>query len=174
MTGNQVSAGWYGLIAAPIAAGILIAVWLIFAMVDAVEAMQRTLVPGTIELQLEADEYVLYAETQTVIDGKGYAFVEGGAGGCELVDASGRQVPLEARSSSTSYTFGSYQGKSFAEVDVPAAGRYVLSCEGGPGAVAIGGGIGAKLGLALAAGFGGILGGVVVGLLVRRARKRAR
>jgi len=171
MTAKRISGWWYGLIAVPLAIGAALGTWVMLGMLDEIGEMPRLVVPGERDVALDAKEYIVYGETQSVVDGVGYAHVAFSVT-CTLDDADGAPVALEARSSSTKYTFGSYAGSSMFEVDVPKAGTYHLSCDGGPGVVAIGGGLGARIGLVVAAILGGMAVAVVVFFLVRRRRKQ--
>ncbi len=170
MTAKRISAWWYAVCAIPIAIGGAIATWGVFGMLDDIRAMPRLEVPGVREVRLEAREYVIYGETQSVVDGHGVSVTSFSAE-CRVTSPDGDALALEARSSSTSYSVGSYEGKSMFDVTIPEAGTYVLECRGGPGVVAIGGGIGGALGIILGGIFGGLIVGVVVMLLVRRRRK---
>lgn len=171
MTAKRISGWWYALVAVPIAVGCAIGTWGIFSMLDNIEAMQRLAVPGSRELALEAEEYVIYGETQSVVDGRGISVTSFDAE-CRITAPDGAFLELESRTASTTYSFGSYAGKSMFDVTVPAAGTYLLECRGGPGVVAIGGGIGAGLGLILGGMFGGLIVGLIVLFVVRRKRKQ--
>jgi hypothetical protein len=123
-----------------------------------VDAMQRLVMPGQHEGELAAGSHVLYAETRSTVDGKGYVW-NGGTLQCDLVDsASNQPVPMRTATASENYSFGGFAGQSMFEFDIATAGRYRLACEAesGPMVVAL------SQGAVLGSMFYAMLGGFVV------------
>jgi hypothetical protein len=158
----------------PVAIGVIIAVVGVMGMIDDIERMKRVVMPGEVEIELGAGEWVVYGETTSTVDGRGYHTTSISLS-CMMVDAaSGEPMRIETPTGSTSYSIGGFKGQSMFELDLPRAGTYRLTCEGGGDAVlAFGRGIGGGLGLIFGGVFGGIIAAVVTLFLVRRKRKRA-
>lgn len=164
---------WYLLALVPLALGIGLSVFFAFRLAGEVEAMQRVVAPGQGQVRLEAGDHVAYFETDSVHEGVAYHTTTFRMT-CTVTDETGAVVPAEASSTTTSYSYGSYAGKSAFDFTTPRAGTYTIACEGegGPATVAVGTGVGGGIvGMALS-GFGGLALAVVVFFLVRRRRKR--
>jgi hypothetical protein len=155
----------------PLTIGILVAIKLVFAMLDDIEQMERVIVPGERDLQLDAGEHVLYAESRSVVDGVSYQTGSVSLR-CGVRDAAGAEVALDTPNGSTSYAIGGYAGQSMAELHVATAGTYRLTCTGGPAVVAVGHGIGARLVSVVVVAFAGFGLAVLVVVLVRRRRRK--
>lgn len=168
---TRLRASWYLLALVPITIGTLLAIKLVFAMLDDVERMDRVIVPGERVLDLPPGEYVLYAETSSVVDGVSYQATSFRLS-CAMFDAAGDEVALESPNGSTKYTMGGYSGQSMAEVVIPARGEYRLTCTGGPAVVAIGQGVGTRIVSLVVTLFGTIGLTVLAVILVRRRRRK--
>jgi len=142
-TPKRPSAAWYLLLLVPIALCAVLTVRWVSGMFSSIEAMPRVVVPGEGDVELSTGEHVAYIEASSVVDGVTYAAANVSVR-CTLRSAdTGESVALESSSTSSSYTFGSYHGQSAYQLTIPRAGTYHLACDGdgGPAALAIGGGI---------------------------------
>jgi hypothetical protein len=111
--------------------------------------MRRVVMPGKVQIVLPAGRTTLYGERRSIVDGKVYRTEELGYR-CRALDPAGREVPL-ATSPSVSYEVGGYEGSADIDLDIPAAGTYVVECEGpSPFVIAIGQGIGTWIVLRIA------------------------
>ncbi len=145
-----------------------LAVHFFLALRDDVVDMKRVVVPGEAEVELGAGEYVLYAETTSEVDGRGY-HAEGVSFSCSVTDPDGAPVSLETPSTSSSYTMFGFAGKSAFELDAPLAGTYRIDCrgDGGPAVLAIGRGFGTSLLFCILCGIGAfVLPGVALALIL--------
>lgn len=168
---TRLRASWYLLALVPLTIGILVAIKLVFALFDDVERMDRVIVPGQRELELTPGEYVLYAETRSVVDGVTYQAASVQLR-CAMVDRDGAPVELDSPNGSTTYALGGFAGTSFAEATIPSAGVYRLTCTGGPAVVALGGGIGTRIVAVVITGFASFGLALFTVLLVRRRRRK--
>lgn len=166
-------AAWYLLALAPFAVASLIAALLGLRLYGQIKDMPRVVVPGQADIALDAGDYTGFLESSSVVDGVAYQAASW-SGSCNIASATGTVVSLETSSSSTSYSFGSYAGKSAFGFTVPVDGTYHVACTGSePSAVlAIGHGIGVSIVVMIVAMFAGIIGAVVVLVMVRRRRRR--
>ncbi|MDB4963206.1 MAG: hypothetical protein JWP01_3205 [Myxococcales bacterium] len=171
------SRAWYALTAIPLLIAAFVCARAIIEMVDRMTSMQRFVVPGMVELELDRGEQVVFGESRSVVNGVGYNNASFEVR-CSVEDAAtAKPLALKAPTGHTSYSLGGYQGESLWEVDVPQAGRYRMTCEG-PDTKAV---------LAVGRGFGlgtAVLQMVLAGLLampltaligwrISRARSRA-
>lgn len=105
-----------------------------------IESMQRFVMPGAQTMTLSPGQYVLYAETSSVVDGKSYMWT-GGSVSCQVIESETQRpvTSLSAASMNESYTIGGYKGESMFELDIEQGGSFVLGCEveGGPMVIAI-------------------------------------
>lgn len=168
------SKAWYFLALVPVLLGIAIAGATCSAMIGDIESMQRVVVPGEGQLELEAGEYVAYGETDSTVNGVVYTNT-GFSVRCGLVGPDGAEVPLEQPTGKVSYTMGGYSGRNFFELTAPTKGTYTLRCEGtdAPGVIAVGKGVGSRIVILVLSALGGIIAGVVTFFVIRRKRKRA-
>ena len=171
------SRAWYALIAIPFLIAGGLDVCTIIGMFERLDSMQRFVVPGVTELELDRGEQVIYGETRSVVDGVGYVGSSFEVR-CSLENvASGQPLSLDEPTGNTTYSFGRYKGESLWEVEVPTTGRYRMTCEGPDtkAVLAVGAGLGfgtAVLQILLS----GVLALALAGLIgwrVSRARSRA-
>jgi len=182
-TTRSVHGAWYLVAVIPAAIGTAIAINIVRDLVDQIDELPRAVVPGTGDVALEAGDYVVYGERESVHDGVAYRSpsLQLRCGMQALPDpttgAGGESVPLNAPSTRVSYGFGGYSGQSMFAVTIPHAGPYRVHCEGsgGPATLAFGIGIGARIlnfvSAILVAAFGTIATIVVVRVLRRRAAR---
>ena len=150
-----------------------------------IEDMRRFRMPGKAEVVLPSGPTSLYVEHRSIVDGEEVRAPEALDFHCTLTDPVGKDVPFEPTSSSVSYSFGDYAGRSAFDVHTRAAGTYVLACDasgaarsgGGPRfAVAMGYGVAvwtlvALIGGLVPAGAGTIMFLIV---LIKRVRQKRR
>ncbi len=144
------SRAWYLAALLPLAIGIVVGVLAFKRLIDHVESMHRLVAPGEKTLMLDEGDYVVFAETESSVDG--VAFVNDRFNvECSLT-ANGQPIALERPSGTTKYSIGGYSGHSIFTFEMPASTSATLRCtsEGGKAVLAIGTGIG---------------GGIVVGVL---------
>ena len=152
---------WYLVGLLPLAAGIALCVHFVFALRDDIRDMQRVDVPGEHELYLEPGEYVIYAEGGTV------------SAQCAMVDdTTGEPVTLELPTGKTTYAMFGHSGQNMFEMTIPREGGYHLACEGGPGTLAIGHGIGLSIVAIGLAPVGGVLLTAIARAIVATLRSR--
>jgi hypothetical protein len=168
------SRAWYFLALVPVLLGIAIAGATCSAMVDDIKSMQRVVVPGEGQLQLEAGDYVAYGETKSNVNGVVYSNASFSVR-CGLVGPDGAEVPLETPTGKVQYGLGGYSGRNFFELTAPTKGTYTLRCEGSdePAVIAVGKGVGSSIVILVLSALGGLIAGVVTIFVIRRKRKRA-
>lgn len=147
-------------------------------MADAVRGMERVVVPGEAQVELEAGDYTAYYEHKSRVDGHHFATPEGISGlECQLGGPGGESIPLEGASTSTEYTINGYSGSSLFSFEAPASGTYAIACSHGDDAgtrvvLAIGQGVASSILLAIAAPLVGALAGLVFFVLLFLKRRR--
>jgi hypothetical protein len=140
--------------------------WRVYAQV---QAFPRVEMPGSATLELPSGQLIGYAEPV------GLGTLSELSARCEATDAGGKVIALRRATSNVSYSFGSYQGISLLELDIPTAGTITFRCESeSKFRVAIGSGIGGGIVAVAVSVFGGSLVGLVIVLLTRRRRRRDR
>jgi hypothetical protein len=161
----------------PVVVGVAIAVRGVSRVIDWAEDMPRVVVPGSGEVSLGGGNHVVYAETESRLNGTVYR-TSSLELRCSMHASDGMSIALETPSARSTYEIGGFSGESMFAVTIPRAGAYRLSCEGtgGPATLAVGTGFGMQIVGILVGAMGGIFGTiaiVVVVFLVRRARRRA-
>jgi hypothetical protein len=140
----------------------LLAVFLFVGLSGLGNRLQRVVAPGQSDLALNAPgDYTIYYEHRSVVGNRVYFTDENLSGlECELGSkATGAIVPLSASSTNSTYSIGSYEGKSLFEFHLQQPGTYQLTtgyadARAGPEVVlAVGQGIFTKIVLAV---FGGV------------------
>ena len=144
------SRAWYLAALVPLAIGIVVGVLAFKRLIDHVESMHRIVVPGEKTMMLDAGDYVVFAETESVVDGVAYVN-DGFRVECALV-SNGTSIALERSGGSTKYSMGGYAGRSIFDFTMPQSTNATLRCTTG----------GDKAVLAIGTGIGG---GIVVGVL---------
>lgn len=136
-----------------------------------IDDLQRISVPGTGEVRFdEAGGYSAYAEST---DGTQPPLVSSLT--IEPVDG-GEPLALSSYRATVTYELGSRSGKGLVTFDVPRAGSYLVTAQGGGGVVAVGPGLGRGFvgrllaGILLAAVAFFVGGAVILTTLVRRRR----
>ena len=165
----------YAIALVPIALGFAIAGGLMWRLYGRIQDMERLVVPGERDLSLDAGDHVGFLEAHSVVEGVAYAN-DHFSGSCNQTDATSHApVALSSTTATTSYSLGSFAGRSVFGFTIPHDGTYHLACtgEGPPAVIAIGDGIGVAIVLAVCAGLGGFLVGGVMALRIRKRRKRA-
>lgn len=133
----------------------------LWRVMSEVEDMQRVVVPGSHDLELQSRTYTIYWESRSVVDGTAYMNPGQATVRCQLGTPAGEPVSIRGASVDKTYTFGSsYQGESLFEFDIDRPGTYRLSCEmlgesSSQGVLAIG------QGMAIGSIVLGLLGGMV-------------
>jgi len=140
----------------------LLAVFLFVSLSGLGSKLQRVVAPGQSDLALNAPgDYTIYYEHRSVVGNRVYSTDENLSGlECDLVSkATGAKIPLSASSTNSTYSIGSYEGKSLLEFHVEQPGMYQLTTvyaaarEGPEIVLAVGQGIFTKILLAV---FGGV------------------
>ncbi len=181
--GNPPGRIWYLVAVGIFLAGMAaMAVFLLTRLSGFDEGLTRFIVPGEQALTLDAGNYTIFHEAQSVIDGKIYA--SSGLGGLmvNVTGADGGEVPLRS-SGSGRYTFGGHTGFAVFDFTAPSAGAYVVAgryADGAPGpetVLAVGQGFLSSLLWtifgALGIAFGGAAIAAAIGVTVLVKRRRA-
>jgi hypothetical protein len=156
------SRGYYVLAAIVFVSGWgLLAILLFVGLSGLGSKLQRVVAPGQSDLALNAPgDYTIYYEHRSVVGNRVYSTDENLSGlECELVSkATGARIPISASSTNSTYSIGSYEGKSLLEFHVEQPGTYQLTTvyaarEGPEVVLAVGQGIFTKIVLAV---FGGV------------------
>jgi hypothetical protein len=185
-TPRPVSGWWYLLGAGLLVLGPAVTVLIGVSRVQSrVEAMPRALMPGTLLADLEPGEYALYREENSIVEGRSVTSTPAFGLSCGVqAEAGGRMVPIVTSSTSTSYTVGSYSGRTIGSFEVVEAGGYRIDCElalpsgmpvGGfePRVVlAVGSGVTGAILTLVGAAFASALVGLIALLVVRSKRKK--
>ena len=119
---------WYLLPAISLIASIAAAGVGVMTLASRVREMPRVVVPGEAKVHLEAGSYTLFGESGTEIDGVVYTVQGSLSFRCAMATAGGAPVPIRSASSKVQYSWGSREGRSIFEVDIPSTGDYVLTC----------------------------------------------
>jgi hypothetical protein len=166
---------WYLLALVPALVGLAIGGATCSSMIDDIKAMQRVVVPGEGQLELEAGDYVAYGETESNVDGVAYSN-SGFSVRCGMLGPDGAEVKLESPTGKVQYGLGGYSGRNYFEFTAPTNGTYTLRCDGAdaPAVIAVGKGVGTNIVIAVLSGVGGAIISVVAIIVLWRKRKRAR
>ena len=181
--GNPPGRIWYLVAVGIFLAGMVaMAVFLLTRLTGFDEGLTRFIVPGEQALTLDAGNYTIFHEAQSVIDGKIYA--SSGLGGLmvNVTGADGGEVALRS-SGSGRYTFGGHTGFAVFDFTAASAGAYVVAgryADGAPGpetVLAVGQGFLSSLLWtifgALGIAFGGAAIAAAIGVTVLVKRRRA-
>ena len=169
---------WYAVAAGLILPGLALTLTGFTELSSTVEGMYRAVMPGRTELLLPMGRSTLYAERKAIVDGKAYQAAEGFSFQCRVTDPAGQPVALARSAASVAYTAGDYAGESAFDLDLAAAGTYVLACEGpAPFVMAVGQGVGTWIILmitgAVPMGLGALIALIVLIKCVRQKRRAA-
>lgn len=166
---------WYLLALVPFAVGAALAVVSFVRLFDNLEGMPRLVVPGERSLELEAGDYVVYGETESVVDGTAYSNPRF-AVRCALAHKDGTPITLSHATVARSYSFGGHAGNGMFEFELPSPETVTLSCttEDGKAVLAIGRGIGGAIVAGVLSVLLGSLAAVVVFVVVFIKRRRWR
>jgi len=181
--GNPPGRIWYLVAVGIFLAGMAaMAVFLLTRLTGFDEGLTRFIVPGEQALTLDAGNYTIFHEAQSVIDGKIYA--SSGLGGLmvNVTGPDGGEVALRS-SGSGRYTFGGHTGFAVFDFTAASAGAYVVAgryADGAPGpetVLAVGQGFLSSLLWtifgALGIAFGGAAIAAAIGVTVLVKRRRA-
>lgn len=167
------SRAWYIAAVVPLVIGALVA-WLGFSrLVDSIDSMQRLVAPGERDLVLDAGDYIVFGESESVVDGVAYANDRWSVRCSMALDGA----PLELRTVTgrTTYSFGNHAGRAIFELTMPRSGTAHLACETdqGKAVIAVGTGIGASIVIGvIGLVFGVLLAGGVFTIIFVKRRKR--
>lgn len=171
----QSGRAWYLICLLPIAVGVIAAVLAIRNLIADIEDMPRVVVPGEQTFPLAADDYIIFGETSSIVDGVAYVNPTFRVR-CAVRAADGSQVTLERPTATTSYGIAGYKGESMFKLSIPRTGSYRFSCEGdGPPAVlAIGHPLGFMFVFVILGAIGSFFlsGGIFLLIFIRRRRAR--
>jgi hypothetical protein len=164
---------WYLAALVPLVIGVAVGLLSITRLMGAIEDMPRMMVPGSHAFALAADDYVVYGESKSVVDGQAIVNERFNVR-CVLKDASGAPLALTAHAGSARYAIGSYAGESLFDFTLPAAGTVTLACEmnDGKAVLAIGGGIGLSIVIGVVSTVLGFIAAIITLVVVRKRRKR--
>jgi hypothetical protein len=167
------SRGWYFVALLPLVIGAGIAVLAFTRLIDSIEQMPRMVVPGEKTFTLPAGEYVIYAESQSTVDGVAYVN-ERFRVNCSLSASDSSPLPLSSHGGKLKYDLGDYEGGAIFDFELPADGTAKLACETDqPKAVLA---IGKSFAMTIVAGVVplvfGLLGALLAFFVIRRRRKR--
>jgi hypothetical protein len=148
--------------------------WLAFSrLVDSIDNMQRLVAPGERDIVLDAGDYVVFGESESVVDGVAYANDQWSVR-CSMT-FEGAPLELRTVTGRTTYSFGNHAGRAIFEVTMPKSGTAHLACETeqGKAVIAVGTGIGASIVFGvLGLVFGVLLAGGVFTIIFIKRRKR--
>jgi len=97
--------------------------------VDGIRAMDRFVVPGEHDLQLDAGHTTFFYEPESSIDGVSYSAPESVTGlSCSLTSPAGQSIRLDAPGMTQTYDLAGYRGRSQFAADLERAGTYKLRC----------------------------------------------
>jgi hypothetical protein len=148
----------------------------VYALKDNIQGMQRVVVPGETEVRLTAGEHVVYAESNSVVDGTAY-HTESFSLRCAVVDAdTGEAASLSTPTGSTTYSMFGFSGEAVFDLDVPDDGTYRVVCEGDdpPAVIAIGDGMGWGIAMIAISGLFAVFGTIAVLAVVATLRFKRR
>lgn len=168
------SRAWYLVALVPLALGLGLGALSFLHMIDDIKHMPRVVVPGEQAVELGSGDYIVFGESDSVVDGTAY-HAEHFSVRCNLTGAAGNAIELHSTAASTHYAIGGFSGTSMFTFTLPAPQRATLACKTDQdvkAVLAIGRGIGVRVVLALIALVGGILGSVFGMVVVYRRRKR--
>jgi hypothetical protein len=172
---RKTSKVWYWIGAGLFLPGVVLAIATFVTLSSRIADMQRVVMPGRAEIVLPAGRSTLYAESQSIVDGKVYQVGENFSLRCGIGSADGTQARLESSSSTVSYSLGDYAGQNAMDVHAGAAGTYVLECEApGTFVMAIGGGIGTSIVLAVVGGLAAAAGALMTLVVWIKRRRQIR
>lgn len=164
---------WYWLVPALAVAGIAHLVFEITWLGSDVEAMQRVVMPGSASIELPAGDTTLYFERTSLLSGEVYEVTGSVQVRCRVTGPAGEPVPMVRPTSSVRYQFNRYAGVNMFDLQVDAAGTYLLTCEAPSRFVfAAGRGVGTRIVVAVI-GMLVIVGLGVASFFVVRARRRS-
>lgn len=122
---------WYGVAAAVLVVGVGVFIGLLYSGISGMgKAMQRGVVPGQFEVQVEKPgTQIIYHEFQSVMDGKVFSSRQGLQPLQIRVVAkeSGTKVSTTKAGANSTYTYGSYSGRSILSFEASQPGTYALS-----------------------------------------------
>jgi hypothetical protein len=169
-----VSRAWYLIGLVPLAIGLGIGALSFLHMIDDIKQMPRVVVPGEHAIELAGGDYIVFGESDSVVDGTAY-HAEHFSVRCHLTGASAEPIELHSTAASTHYAIGGFSGTSMFTFTLPSMESVTLACttdQDVKAVLAIGRGIGVRVVLAVLSLLGGILGTVLAMIVVYRRRKR--
>jgi hypothetical protein len=157
------------------------AAFLITRLTSMDSGLTRFVVPGEQTLTLEAGNYTVFHEPQSVVDGKIYSGGSLGGMSVTVTDADGSDVPLSPAGSGR-YSFGGHTGFAVFDFTAAAAGPYVIAgryADDAPGSqtvIAVGAGFLSGLLTTIFGALGIAFGGAIIAaiMVVRTLVKRRR
>jgi len=163
---------WYFAALVPLVIGGLIAGFAFMRLGDAIAAMPRMVVPGEHTFQLPAGDHIVFAESESTVDGTHYANPKFGVK-CSLT-ADGAPVLLSSHSGKLTYSLGGYEGGAIFDFTLAKAAAVKLACEtnDGKAVLAVGPSLAMNIVVAVVPLLIGLLGGIVTLFIVRKKRKR--
>jgi hypothetical protein len=166
---------WYLLALVPFVVGAALAVVSFVRLFDNLDSMPRMVVPGEHEFALEAGDYVVYGESESIVDGTAY---ENGRFSvrCGLAAHDGAAIALSHPTVARTYSIGGHTGNGMFEFELPSDQTVTLSCttEDGKAVVAIGRGIGGAIVAGVLSILLGLFGGLIIFVVVFIKRRRWR
>lgn len=177
----QPSAWWFGLAAAIVVVGIVLAVVIVVRTAvgyfDRIDDFQRLDVPGSGTVALDDGDYTIYHEYPGANDDYRSDFSTPDVT-VTLTAPDGSEVPLELYDTEVTYDTGDHEGEALYSFTAEEPGDYELTADGEGTDVAVGRGlgrgiVGSVVG-ALAVGLGSAVVGAVIAIVVAIARSRER
>jgi hypothetical protein len=164
---------WYLVALVPLVLCGAIAAVAFSRLVAGIEEMPRMVAPGEKTFTLPPGQYVVYAESQSTVDGTAYVnksfHVQ-----CAMTAADGKQLELSSHGSKLTYAVGGYEGRAIFDVTLPSDGPTRLACQtdGNKAVLAIGRSFAAMIVVGVVPLVLGIIAAVVAFVIVYRKRKR--
>lgn len=164
---------WYLTALVPLAIGIAIAATSCSRLMDNIESMQRMVAPGERAFVLNAGDYAVFLERESVVNGTVYRTGEPTVR-CSLATEDGKPIELGTPAGRLQYSLGSYAGRAVFEFELEAPVTVKLSCtsDSGQAVLAVGGGIGASIVVAVVAALFGFFSAVAVVVIIFVKRRR--
>ena len=157
---------WYLVGAGLIVSAVTMAVIAYGQMMSKIEGMHRVVMPGRAEVTLPAGQSTLFAEHESVVDGKHFSIDGTFNYRCKFEQHEAAKISQST--GKVKYGLGDYAGRNVFDVDVNPAGTYTLLCESDDNrqfVLAVGRGIGSAI-VVMLVGLLPFMGGIAIFVVV--------
>ncbi len=128
---RQISGWFYALPAVVVIIGFIgFGAYLYINIMSLAASMTQLSIPGGHYIDLDTpDEYIVFHEYRSVLDGRIYSSEQPLAGlGCSLESSSGQGITLVAPTGNYKYSIGERSGRSVYKFVIDKPGRYFFAC----------------------------------------------